>query len=111
MIDFPALRINVEHMAYPWTEELCALMKRAPNVYTDVSELFARPTLLAWNLVLAKEYRVIDRVIWGSDYDVYWHDDWDFSGYFCKVSTETEWLRSGSGVVPTSCCGGAAGPR
>ena len=103
VIDFPALRINVEHMAYPWSEELCALMKRAPNVYTDVSELFSRPTLLAWNLVLAKEYGVIDRLIRGSDYDVYWHDDWDFSGYFRKVSTETEWLRSGANEVLRRC--------
>ena len=55
------------------------------------------------NLVLAKEYGVIDRVIWGSDYDVYWHDDWDFSGYFRKVSTETEWLRSGANEVLRRC--------
>ena len=103
VVDFPALRINVEHMAYPWTEELCALMKRAPNVYTDVSELFARPTLLAWNLVLAKEYGVIDRVIWGSDYDVYWHDDWDFSGYFRKVRAEIDWLRNGANEVLLPC--------
>ena len=103
VVDFPALRINVEHMAYPWTEELCALMKRAPNVYTDVSELFARPTLLAWNLVLAKEYGVIDRVIWGSDYDVYWHDDWDFSCYFRKVQAETDWLRNGANEVLLRC--------
>ena len=103
VIDFPELRIHVEHMAYPWGEELFALMKRAPNVYTDVSELFARPTLLAWYLVMAKEYGVIDRVIWGSDYDVYWHDDWDFSGYFGKVRAETTWLRSGVNEVLHRC--------
>ena len=59
--------------------------------------------LLAWNLVMAKEYGVIDRVIWGSDYDVYWHDDWDFSGYFRKVRAETTWLRSGANEVLHRC--------
>ena len=38
VIDFPDLRMNIEHMAYPWTEELFALMKRAPNVHADVSD-------------------------------------------------------------------------
>ena len=103
VIDFPDLRIHVEHMAYPWGEELFALMKRAPNVYTDVCELFKRPTLLAWYLVMAKEYGVIDRVIWGSDYDVYWHQDWDFSGYFRKVREETGWIQRGANQVLKGC--------
>ena len=94
VIDFPELRINVEHMAFPRTEELLALMNHAPNVYTDVCELFTRPTVLAWYLMMAKEYGVIDRVIWGSDYDIYWYDDFDFSRYFKKVKEETSWIRN-----------------
>jgi len=93
-IDFPDLKMNIEHMAYPWTEELFAIMKHAPNIYTDVCELFTRPTVLAWYLMMAKEYGVIDRIIWGSDYDIYWYDDFDFSGYFNKVKLETSWIRS-----------------
>ncbi|HDY86998.1 MAG TPA: hypothetical protein ENH82_02650 [bacterium] len=93
VIDFPELRINVEHMAFPRTEELLALMKHAPNVYTDVCELFTRPTVLAWYLLMAKEYGVIDRIIWGSDYDIYWYDDFDFSRYFKKVKEETSWIK------------------
>lgn len=94
VIDFPDLKMNIEHMAYPWTEELFAIMKHAPNVYTDVCELFTRPTVLAWYLMMAKEYGVIDRVIWGSDYDIFWYDDFDFSRYFNKVKRETSWIRS-----------------
>ncbi len=93
VIDFPDLRINVEHMAFPCTEELLALMKHAPNVYTDVCELFTRPTVLAWYVMMAKEYGVVDRVIWGSDYDIYWYDDFDFSRYFKKVKEETSWIK------------------
>lgn len=92
VIDFPDLRIMVEHMAYPWTEELIALMKHAPNVYMDVTELFRRPTILAWYIMMAKEYGVIERVIWGSDYDVYWSDGYDTARYFRKVERETSWI-------------------
>ena len=99
VIDFPDLRIHVEHLAYPWTEELFALMKHAPNVYTDVCELFDRPTILAWYLMMAREYDVIDRVIWGSDYDVYWHNDYDFSGYFRKVKKETTWIKKDLNII------------
>jgi len=89
VIDFPELRINVEHMGYPWTEELLALMKHAPNVYTDIAELFSRPILLAWYLTMAKEYGVINRVFWGSDYV-----GEDVSEYFKKVQREITWIRN-----------------
>jgi predicted TIM-barrel fold metal-dependent hydrolase len=76
IIDFPELRINVEHMGYPWTEELLAMMARSPNIYTDIAmfidpyERFGRPRrlLLARNLGWAREYGVLDRVFYGSDY-------------------------------------------
>jgi predicted TIM-barrel fold metal-dependent hydrolase len=92
VIDFPDLRIMVEHMAYPWTEELLALMRHAPNVYTDVTALFQRPTILAWYVMMAKEYGVIERVIWGTDYDVYWNEDYDTARYFKRVQKETSWI-------------------
>jgi len=74
VIDFPGLRFNVEHMGYPWTEELLAIMARAPNVYTDIAMYvdpyvgLGRPLLLARNLGMAREYGVLDRVFYGSDY-------------------------------------------
>ena len=95
VIDFPDLRINIEHMAYPWTEETFALMKRAKNVYADVSELFTQPTMLAWYLMTANQYGVLDRIVWGSDTDLYWHDDWDFTRYSAKVERETSWIKHG----------------
>ena len=76
-------------------------MKHAPNLYTDVCELFTRPTVLAWYLLMAKEYGVIDRIIWGSDYDIYWYDDYDFSGYIKKVKSETSWIRNGLNKILT----------
>lgn len=73
-IDFPELRFNVEHMGYPWEEELFALMTNHPNVYTDIAMFIdpyqgkGRRLLLARNLGIAREYGVLDRVFYGSDY-------------------------------------------
>jgi predicted TIM-barrel fold metal-dependent hydrolase len=79
-IDFPNLRFNVEHMGYPWTEELLAIMSRSPNVYTDIAMYLnlnpiwrripvpSRGLLLARNLGMAREYGVLERVFYGSDY-------------------------------------------
>ncbi len=94
VVDFPELRIHVEHMAYPWSEELFAIMKHGPNVYTDVAELFTRPTILAWYIMMAKEYGVIDRVVWGSDYDVFWKTPVHVDTYREKVETETAWMKN-----------------
>ena len=75
IIDFPDLRINVEHMGYPWTEELLSIMSRSPNVYTDIAQFISpyppsrgRLLLLARNLAMARDYGVLDRVFYGSDY-------------------------------------------
>jgi predicted TIM-barrel fold metal-dependent hydrolase len=76
-IDFPELSFNVEHLGYPWTEELLAIMSRSPNVYADTAQFTAhdsadgnpgRRLLLARNLGVAREYGVLDRVFYASDY-------------------------------------------
>lgn len=87
-IDFQELRILAEHMAFPWTQELLAMMSHAPNVYTDFSALIRRPTLLAWNLVMAKEYGVLDRVMYGTDYVGISVDE-----YMRQITDEVNWVR------------------
>ena len=66
--DFPELVLLVEHMGWPWTQELLALMASCPNVWTDISALVRRPHLLAWNLTMARDYGLLDRIVWGTDY-------------------------------------------
>ena len=68
IVDFPNMKIVVEHLGYPWSEHLFALMLNNKNLYTDLALMFGRPTWIAWNMVLAKEYGVIDRVMYGSDF-------------------------------------------
>jgi len=69
--DFPELKFIVAHLGYPWTEELLVLMRKLPNLYADISaSVLYRPSILAWNLAMAKEYKVIDRILFGTDYPV-----------------------------------------
>jgi predicted TIM-barrel fold metal-dependent hydrolase len=97
-IDFPELRFNVEHMGYPWTEELLAIMARSPNVYTDIAMFIdpyvrfgvGRRLLLARNLGMAREYGVLDRVFYGSDYV-----GEDIDEYISLLQREIAYMREG----------------
>jgi predicted TIM-barrel fold metal-dependent hydrolase len=80
--DFPELNFIVAHMGYPWMAELIVMMRKLENLYADISaSILYRPSILTWVLVLAKEYKVLDRIIWGTDYPV------------CKQKPYIEWLR------------------
>lgn len=68
MGNFPELKIVVEHLNYPWYEELFMMMYSNPNVYSDLAMNYTRPMNLTWNLVKAKEFGVIDRIMYASDY-------------------------------------------
>ncbi len=68
IVDFPELKIVVEHLNYPWHDELFLMMASDPNICSDLAMLYSRPMSLAWNLVKAKEFGVIDRIMYASDY-------------------------------------------
>lgn len=68
MVDFPNLTLIVEHSGYPFSEHLFVLMTNHKKLYCDLAMNFVRPAWLAKNLVLAKEYGVLDRVVFASDY-------------------------------------------
>lgn len=66
--DFPDMKIVVEHIGYPFSEYLFTLMVNDKNLYTDLAMLYKRPMWMTWNLVMAKEMGVIDRVMFASDF-------------------------------------------
>lgn len=68
IIDFPDLKLVVEHLGYPQSESLFVLMANDKNLYADLAMTFKRPMWLTWNLVIAKEYGVIDRIMYASDF-------------------------------------------
>jgi len=68
LLAFPDLRVVVEHLNYPRYEELFFMMASDSSVYADIAMTYDRPYILAWNLVKAKEFGVLDRVMYASDY-------------------------------------------
>jgi uncharacterized protein len=65
---FPNLRMIVAHMGHPWEEDLIALMRKAPNLYADVSAVHYRPYRFWRMMVSAMEYGVTHKFLLGSDF-------------------------------------------
>ena len=64
----PELVIVIAHLGHPWCEETMAVIRKHPYLYSDVSALHTRPFQLYQALVAAAEYRVFDKLLFGSDY-------------------------------------------
>jgi uncharacterized protein len=67
---FPNLRMVIAHLGHPWIGECISLIRKHPNLYADLSALHYRPWQFYNALVLAKEYGVMKKLFWGSDYPV-----------------------------------------
>ncbi len=67
-LQFPALRMVIAHMGHPWIAETMVLIRKHRHLYSDVSALYYRPWQFYNALVLAMEYGVLDRLLFGTDY-------------------------------------------
>ena len=65
---FPRLRMVVAHMGHPWIAETLVLIRKHRHLYTDISALYYRPWQFYNALVMAMEYGVLDRLLFGTDY-------------------------------------------
>jgi predicted TIM-barrel fold metal-dependent hydrolase len=65
---FPALRMIVAHIAHPWETDLLVLMRKAPNLYADISAVHYRPWRYWQTMVTAMEYGVTHKLLLGSDF-------------------------------------------
>ena len=65
---FPRLKIIVAHLGQPQIGETVMLLRKQPNVFADLSARFHRPWQLYSGLVLAMEYGVWDKLLFGSDF-------------------------------------------
>ncbi len=65
---FPRLKIILAQMGRPWVEETLFLLGKHDNIFADVSGLLSRswPTYNA--LVMAHQYQVMDKLLFGSDF-------------------------------------------
>ena len=65
---FPDLRMIVAHLGHPWEEDLVALVRKAPNVWADVSASHYRPWRFWQAMATAWEYGVTHKLLLGSDF-------------------------------------------
>ena len=67
-MDFPDILMIVAHMGHPWEEDLIALIRKAPNMYADISAVHYRPWRYWQAMVTAMEYGVTHKILLASDF-------------------------------------------
>jgi predicted TIM-barrel fold metal-dependent hydrolase len=66
--NFPDLKMIVAHLGHPWEDETIALVRKQPNVYSDISGLVYRPSRLYLKLLSCFEYGIMDKLVLGCDF-------------------------------------------
>lgn len=69
-LEFPRLHMVIAHMGHPWIGETISLIRKHPRLYSDISALYYRPWQFYNSLLLATEYKVMHKLLLGSDYPV-----------------------------------------
>lgn len=67
-LKYPDLKMILAHMGHPWYEECIAVIRKQPNLYAEVSALHYRPWQYYNILVNTQEYKVADKIFFGTDY-------------------------------------------
>lgn len=67
-IEFPDLKMVIAHLGHPWEDETAVLVRKQPNVFTDISGVHPRPFRFYHKLMTFKEYGVLDKIVFGTDY-------------------------------------------
>jgi len=65
---YPDLTMVMAHMGHPWYEECIVVARKQPNVYCEVSALSYRPWQYYNILMCAQEYRIADKIFFGTDF-------------------------------------------
>ena len=64
----PEVRIVLAHLGHPYEGECIAVIRKHENVYADISALHYRPFQLYHSLMLAQEYGVWRKLLFGTDF-------------------------------------------
>lgn len=68
--EFPGIKMILAHFGLPWSQETVQLMRKHPQIFTDVSARIYRPWEMYDALMRAIDYGVTDRILFGSDFPV-----------------------------------------
>ena len=64
----PEVRIVLAHLGHPYEGECIAVIRKHEHVYADISALHYRPFQLYHSLMLAQEYGVWRKLLFGTDF-------------------------------------------
>jgi uncharacterized protein len=67
-MEFPDVKMIIAHLGHPWETDVMVLIRKCPNVYTDISAVHYRPWRYWQALVTAMEYGVEHKILPGSDF-------------------------------------------
>lgn len=67
-MDFPDLKMIIAHLGHPWEIDAIALIRKCPNVYTDISAVHYRPYRYWQSMIAAMEYGVEHKILLASDF-------------------------------------------
>lgn len=69
-IRFPDLKIVMAHVGHPWVRETIVIIRKHPNVIADCSAIYTRPWMVYEALLMATEWGVMDKLVFGSDFPI-----------------------------------------
>jgi len=64
----PELHMVLAHLGHPFADECVAVIRKHPNVYADIAALYYRPWQFYNMMMLAQEYGVMHKLLFGTDY-------------------------------------------
>ena len=64
----PEVKIILAHLGHPYEGECVVTIRKHENVFADVSALHYRPWQLYHSLMLAQEYGVWHKLLFGTDF-------------------------------------------
>ena len=56
------------HLGHPFYDECLAVIRKHPHVYADIAALYYRPWQFYNMLILAQEYGITHKLLFGTDY-------------------------------------------
>ncbi|NOZ31766.1 MAG: amidohydrolase [Alphaproteobacteria bacterium] len=65
---YPDLTMILAHMGHPWFEDCIAVVRKQPNVFCEISALYYRPWQYYNILIASQEYKIIDKIFFGTDF-------------------------------------------
>jgi len=67
-VKFPGVKIILAHLGHPYEGECIATVRKHENVFADISALHYRPFQFYHSLMLAQEYGVWHKLLFGTDF-------------------------------------------